>query len=170
MLQTYCALFCHVGKQSGFHFTSINSDFTLSSTVLLLLKESALPCLLFGGTPYFLFPGWGFCLQSLLNSLHRTWLSSKIKFWVQDFHLALANPVLNHFCNLKLIIKLCSFIWFNSSFNQPVFMKLILFYHRPWVCSGNIEVIYSINGSHRQSSHSRNSCSSVQTRARVPGL
>ena len=61
------------------------------------------------------------------------------------------------------------FVWFKSFLPQLVFMKFIPFYHRSWVCSGNIEVFHSVNGTHRQPSHSRNSCSPFQIRAGISG-
>ena len=59
----------------------------------------------------------------------------------------------------------------NVSFysNISLHNKFVPFYHRSWVCSGNIKVIYSINGAYRQSSHRRSSCSPFQTGAGISG-
>lgn len=59
----------------------------------------------------------------------------------------------------------------NVSFysNISLHNKFAPFYHRSWVCSGNIKVLYSINGAYRQSSHRRSSCSPFQTGAGISG-
>ena len=76
-------------------------------------------------------------------------------------------------CGLwKVFMFFCllAYFWFQLFFTKiDVFVKFVPFYHRSWVCCGNFEVFHSINGTHRQSSHCRNSCSSLQTRAGISG-